>query len=212
MEGDVSAPMVVKDAIMETVEINVRTSWLLRAFGRNPLVRSSDRWEAIITALTVVVVILMLPVAGAVGTAVYYSEAVSYARAAATYHSVAAEVTADSAGVSEPYVVGTLTPIRWIVDGQLRTDVVHSRHWYAAGGSMPIWVDDRGMRVAGPPNRIDPALTAVGAALVVCAAAIVAGAALLVVVRCRLDRRRYAAWDAEVDDIAGNGGGRKDPW
>jgi hypothetical protein len=41
------------------------------AFCRNPLVRVTDRLEALVIVLAIVVSLLAAPVAGAVGTAVY---------------------------------------------------------------------------------------------------------------------------------------------
>ncbi|GAA2777033.1 hypothetical protein [Mycolicibacterium pallens] len=45
--------------------------WLQRLIGRNPIVRGSDRLEAGALVVVLIVALLALPLAGAVGTAVF---------------------------------------------------------------------------------------------------------------------------------------------
>ena len=53
---------------------------------------------------------------------------------------------------------------------------------------------------------------AVSVALSTWLGAVAAAVTLLVVVRARLDRRRHAAWERELDDLAADGGSRSDRW
>jgi hypothetical protein len=53
--------------------------WVVRAFGRNPLVRTSDRIEALVLILAVTVAIVTAPIAGAIGIAVYEEQSHTYA-------------------------------------------------------------------------------------------------------------------------------------
>jgi hypothetical protein len=48
--------------------------WVLRACGRNPLVRGVDRLELVIIALGILVVLAAAACAGALGTARLFSE------------------------------------------------------------------------------------------------------------------------------------------
>ena len=56
---------------METFTLAPVGGWIVRAFGRNPLVRTSDRIEALLLILAVAVALAAAPIAGAIGTAVY---------------------------------------------------------------------------------------------------------------------------------------------
>jgi hypothetical protein len=55
---------------METFTLAPVGGWIVRAFGRNPLVRTSDRIEALLLILAVAVALAAAPIAGAIGTAV----------------------------------------------------------------------------------------------------------------------------------------------
>ena len=60
-------------AAMDTFTVRSPRWLVVRLFGRNPLIRISDRIEALALVLTVVVSLLAAPIAAAVGTAVYDS-------------------------------------------------------------------------------------------------------------------------------------------
>ncbi|MFF5078060.1 hypothetical protein ACFY36_13490 [Actinoplanes sp. NPDC000266] len=81
-------------------------------------------------------------------------------------------------------------------DGTPREGAVPVTPNDAAGGRVPIWVDDRGTPRQPPPQR-QPASQGfmVGAAVVLCAA--VATAGLHRIGRALLDRHRYRNWERE---------------
>ena len=82
------------EAAMDTFTVRLpRWPILLRLLGRDPLVRTTDRIEALVFVLAVVVSLLAAPIAAAVGTAVYDSSRHIYAEQAHTRHTVAATVT-----------------------------------------------------------------------------------------------------------------------
>ena len=66
-------------------------------FRRNPLLRASDRIEALVLALAVMVLLLAVPVAATVGTAVHDSRRDVYAQQHHTRHLVTATITDDTA-------------------------------------------------------------------------------------------------------------------
>ncbi|CAN5885866.1 membrane protein [soil metagenome] len=192
---------------MDTIDPS-RRLWLLQVFRRNPLVRSSDRVEAVVTVLAFLVALLAVPVACAVGTAVHESQTTYLTEARAQRDQVTATVTADSAAVDEPYSAGTLTPVRWTVGFDTHVDSVHSQQWRKAGESMTIWVDHRGALTSPPPDPADSVLAAVLMALTVWAGTATAVSAMVALVRYRLDRRRYDSWEREFEELPGNGGKR----
>ena len=68
---------------MDTFTVRLpRWPILLRLLGRDPLVRTTDRIEALVLVLAVVVSLLAAPIAAAVGTAVYDSSRHVYAEQA----------------------------------------------------------------------------------------------------------------------------------
>ena len=56
---------------MQTFTIGLGRGWWVRLLGRNPLVRSSDRIEVMVLSLAVLLTVVAVPVAGAIGTSVY---------------------------------------------------------------------------------------------------------------------------------------------
>ena len=58
---------------MVTFTVRLQRWRFVQPFGRHPLVRASDRVEALVLVLAVVVSLLAAPIAAAVGTAVYDS-------------------------------------------------------------------------------------------------------------------------------------------
>ena len=79
---------------MDTFTVRLpRWPILLRLLGRDPLVRTTDRIEALVLVLAVAVSLLAAPIAAAVGTAVYDSRRQVYAEQADTRDTVAATVT-----------------------------------------------------------------------------------------------------------------------
>ncbi len=74
---------------MQSVEC-VHGWWVLRACGRNPLVRGIDRLELLIIAVGVLVVLVAAALAGALGTAVHDARSRVYIAQAQTRHAVTA--------------------------------------------------------------------------------------------------------------------------
>jgi len=83
---------------MRTVGLHRTSWWVVRAFGRNPLLRRTDRIEAIVTVVAIIVAVAVIPIAAAVGAAAYGSHSRLYAHEAQTRHTVAATVWRDRIG------------------------------------------------------------------------------------------------------------------
>ncbi|WP_051574387.1 hypothetical protein [Mycobacterium sp. URHB0044] len=65
-------------------------------FRRNPLLRASDRFEVVVVALAVMVSLLVVPIAAAVGTAVHDSRRDVYTQQGDTPHLVTPAITDDN--------------------------------------------------------------------------------------------------------------------
>lgn len=171
----------------------------------NPLVRATDRLEAAATVLVVLLALLTVPVAGAIGTAVYDDLARTFAAERESRHEVDAVAVQASHVVPQPYERPHLTQIRWEFAGATHTEEIRTREM-EAGERLTVWVDDAGNRVHPVPTDEDAAAQAVIAALAFWAAVVGAAAAAWVLLRMRLNRLRFQAWDRALDDLADNGG------
>jgi hypothetical protein len=179
-------------------------------FVRNPLVRISDRIEAAVLIAVVGILLVAVPIAGAIGTAVYESSIRALAAQAPTSHTVTASAIKD--GVQNVrFNSGPATVwASWHINGGEHTGPLRwDRATVRAGDQMDIRVNSDGRRVA-PPSW--PAFHAVAVSVggwLSCAAACVGGFAIL---RLRLSQVRLAGWERELNSLAGDDGrGRANP-
>ena len=172
---------------------------------RNPLVRTSDRIEAVATLLVFLVAILAAPVAGFVGTAVYDDLSHRFAADRLNRQEVMAAATGDSILAPREYEEPFLTPIRWQAAGSDNTEEVRT-YRMQAGEQLTIWVDTAGNRAKKLLTNHNAATEAVLTAFGLWFATVGVAAAAWIVLRIRLNRLRYASWDRELDDLADDGG------
>jgi hypothetical protein len=180
---------------MQSVEY-VHGWWVLRACGRNPLVRGIDRLELVIVALGILVVLAAAAGAGALGTA-------------QTRHAVIARAIDDSTivvGVDDDTV--TRVNARWQVDGTEHAGSLKWGHAVKSGDPLTIWVDRDGNRVDAPTPTSRAGVEAVGVAYAAWQTVALAAAGLICWGRARLDRRRDSAWERDIRCLVDDDGGR----
>lgn len=186
------------DAAMETFTLPVPRRLLARLFGRNPLIRKTDRVEALILVLAVAMSLIAVPIGAAVGTVVHDSRSRLYAEQVQTRRPVTATVTGESQrrNLDSPTVT---VPARWFAAGTERTGDVTAPLKAKTGDEIEIWVDDRGLPVARPVNtaRNDALVFAVATWWGVSLLAV----ALFARARITLDRLRYARWQQSFDRL-----------
>lgn len=180
-------------------------SWMRCLVGKNPLVRGSDRVEAMAVLVAVLVSLLSVPVVGAVATATNDSLTRHYAVERATRHQVTATVTEDSLLAPLSYERPFLTPVRWTFDGAERTAKIRT-HRMRAGAQTSIWVDAKGEPTSAPLPDDAAATEAVVTGFGLWFAAVGVSSAAFTVLRLRLNRSRAAAWDRALEDLVDNGG------
>ena len=193
---------------MQTFTIGLGHNWFIRALGRNPLTRATDRVEAIAVVLAILVALAAVPIAGAIGTSVYDTRSRTYAEQAQTRHPVAAIAAADSTALAAPNTVAFAVRATWrAADGEHKATVVRENP-VKAGDRLDIWVNESGAPVdpPGSPNRAG--FDAAAAAMLSWGAVVVVLAGILTVLRWSLDRRRYQQWDREIGASANGSGGR----
>jgi beta-lactamase regulating signal transducer with metallopeptidase domain len=199
------------EAAMDTFTVRLpRWPILLRLLGRDPLVRTTDRIEALVLVLAVVVALLAAPITAAAGTAVYDSSRHIYAEQAHTRHTVTATVT--DVPATQILRTGTTTvSARWIAGGAEHTGAVETQSTTKTGDTSEIWVDDTGAQVPAPTPTTRAAAEAAMGALVmwICVAAI--AATLFTASRAVCDRIRFTQWQHDLDNLVGNGDGHQHP-
>jgi hypothetical protein len=191
---------------METFTVGLGDRWWSRVGSRNPLVRSSDRIEAMVLSLAVLLTLVAVPIAGAIGTFVYESHARVYAEESQTTHQVTATMIEDGKVVTRPKSLSFTAPATWSAAGRGHSEIVMWPDQVKAGDRQSIWVNDDGAQVGPPSSSSDAAADAVGIAINVWFGVAAASAGLVYVVRRGLDRRRYAQWDCEINASRDNHG------
>ncbi|MGB9308477.1 MAG: hypothetical protein WCB92_33765 [Mycobacterium sp.] len=189
-----------EDAAMDTFAVGSPRWLVVRLFGRNPLIRISDRVEALVLVLTVAVSLLAAPIAAAVGTALYDSRSRLYAEQAQTQHMVTATVI-DSPARSDTITVRA----RWFAAGAEHTGAVKAAPTVKPGDSIDIWVDKDGSHVgAAVMSAADEAIVV---ALAIWSSVAIAAAALFAGTRAYLDGVRHAGWQRDSEHLIGDGDG-----
>lgn len=201
---------------METFTLSLGRCWMIRALGRNPLVRTSDRIEALILTLVFAAALVVTPVAGAIGTAVHDTHARVYAEQSRDRRPVTAVVTdkasatiiEDDIPASEQTDAIFRAPVRWHVDGADHTETLKVDAGTKVGDRVDIWVDGSGGRVAAPMPMSQAGIDAlvVGAGSWLGLMAGVTGLSALV--RAGLRLRRDIGWDRDLRMLVDSGGGR----
>jgi hypothetical protein len=200
------------EAAMDTFTVRLpRWPVLLRLRGRDPLVRTTDRIEALVFVLVVLVSLLAIPIAAAVGTAVYDSRRQAYAEQTHTHHTVTATVT-DVPASQQILRTGTTTvPARWTAGGEEHTGAVKAPSTTKTGDTIEIWVDNNGAQVPAPTPTTRAAAEAAMGALVIWISVAATTATLFTVTRAVCDRIRLTGWQHDLDSLVGHGDGHQYP-
>jgi hypothetical protein len=172
-------------------------------FDRNPLRRGTDRIQAALQLVTVVLLVAGVPAAAVAAGRQADHLALNRAHAQqATDHLVTAVLlqNAPQTGIPDPYtdVQTTWVQARWQPAGQPpRTGQVLAVAGARRGSTVQTWIDSSGAVTSPPLDHRDIAgavcLAVVGTCLVSCLVLLVAGT----LARRALDHRRLSAWEAE---------------
>jgi hypothetical protein len=191
---------------MQSAE-NVQGWWLLRACGRNPLVRGIDRLELLIVTLGILVTLVAAACAGALGTAVHDARSRVYIAQAQTRHTVTARATEDSTLVLRVNdSTATRVNARWQDNGTEHSGSLNWDHAVKTGDPLTIWVDRDGDRVDAPAPTSQAGRDAVAVAYTAWQAVALVVAGLVCLGRSHLDRRRGSAWERDIRCLIDDGG------
>src|SRR6202048_4931893 len=101
--------------VMHTLSLRFRGRWISRAFGRNPLLRWTDRTEACLIVIAILVALAAAPVCAAAGLGVYRSHARLYAEQSLARHSATARVFETGARPHQPHSTSVTVLALWLV-------------------------------------------------------------------------------------------------
>ncbi|WFR72636.1 hypothetical protein P9209_01245 [Prescottella defluvii] len=123
--------------------------WRLRPWNGNPLMRCSDRLEALSILVIAVLLALLIPVAGAVGTNTYGRLSGTATIDRERNHQVSAVLTDDSPQPLIPTAASSADLVehshaRWSVNGVTHTGLVTADAGTKAGETVRIWTDPAG--------------------------------------------------------------------
>jgi hypothetical protein len=184
---------LTKEGFMQWLTVAWWRWRLTQAGGRNALVRTSDRVEVAVMALAVAVLLVAMPVAGAIGTAVHDSHARTYAVERQSRHR--AVTTPEDSAVA-----------RWQY-GDVENAGVFAPS-VKDGSSLDIWVDRNGRHVSPPAPSWQAGADAVVAAMGFWLSLAAAAALLVALVRRCLNHARHAGWNRDIASLVHDDGGR----
>jgi hypothetical protein len=192
---------------MHAFSLRHRSWWITRAFGRNPLLRWTDRTEACVIVFAILVALAATPVCAAAGVGVYRSHARLYAEQSLARHSVTATVVEKDPRPHQPRSTGVTVLAMWLVaaDGARggEIEVAHTG-WMSkdravnAGDRIDVWVDDAGAPVAPPIPPSQAWLDAVGYGAGIWLVAALGLTAAVGMVRSPLNRIRRVQWEGDI--------------
>ena len=190
---------------METYTLDPRCWRVGRIFSRNPLIRRSDRIEALVTLIAQAVFLVTIPLAGIAGAAVYGARESCYAHEAHDRHTVMAMVT-EVSGTGIDGADPSLVQARWPgADGE-RTRPLRVVSPAKVGDRIQIWVNANGDPVAAPTptwRAVTDAVATVEASLLLVGFGLLT---LVAGVRSRLDHALDAEWEREITCQEEDGG------
>lgn len=184
-----------------------RFRWHLHALGFNPLIRASDRLEALAVLAVLVTALFAVPAAAHAGTLIYDAGVRTANEQAHSRHSVEAVAVEGSLSMPADFDGPAYVRAQWRAGTQLRTEPVITPATVKAGEPLTIWLDDTGKVVAAPLTADDARLSAVSAAGTVWIVIVVCSALAAFVIRRGLDRSRDRAWERELHLLAYNDDG-----
>src|SRR4051812_6029693 len=193
---------------MQSVEY-VHRWWILRACGRSPLIRGSDRLELVLIALGILGAFVSAACAGALGTAVHDARRSVYTAQAQTRQTVIARAIDDSTTVfgANEYTT-TRVNARWQANGAAHTGNITVDRAVKTGHPLSIWVDRNGNRVDAPTPTSQAGMDAVGVAYAAWQTVALAAAGIICWGRSRLERRRDSAWERDIRCLIDDDNGR----
>jgi hypothetical protein len=177
----------------------------VRAFGRNPLLRGTDRIEACVIVLAILLALAAAGVCAAAGVGVYRSHARLYAAQAHARHIVAATVIDASDQTHAPHTSNVAVRASWPVGAVMRTAWYRTNRPVRTGDRIDIWVDSAGSPAAPPTPESEAGFQAVGVGAAIWIAVSLGLIGCVAMTRSPLNRIRLGQWEREIATLADGG-------
>jgi hypothetical protein len=167
--------------------------------GQNPLARGVDRVEATVVKLSVLLALVLVPVALTLGSLTAESLAVKGEQQAAARHETVAVLTKDVPALSaETPGARAKAPARWqLPNGATRTGTIEASEGLKVGAEVSIWLDESGKPVSPPLSGSDVVAGGVLVVVLSWLSAVGLLAGICAGVHHLADRHRYRTWAAE---------------
>jgi hypothetical protein len=178
-------------------------------FSRSPLVRRSDRLEASVKLMALIVALLLIAPAAAFGTSVHDQERQVAARQSAEWHTVDATAADNSLVISRFGAAGFRTHVHWRAGGSDHNAWFVGPKNLRVGDQTSVWVNSRGDYVGSPLTRDQVSAAAFGAAALFWLSLTGSLYAMVQTLRWWLDHKRYGMWAAEWRELDRDGKGRQ---
>ncbi|MGB3485193.1 MAG: hypothetical protein WBB07_23635 [Mycobacterium sp.] len=193
---------------MRHTTLVLRCRWFIGALGRNPLIRASDRVEALAVLMIVMVGLLAVPFASQAGDNAYDARMRVIDEQQQTRHSIEAVAVADN-GVTAPARFSRPGPVHveWREGTEVRNETISVPTMVKKGDSLTIWLDNSGKVVSAPDTPQMAGAVAAGRTWVVWIGTVSAAILLAFGLRYGLDRARARSWERELQLLAHNDDG-----
>jgi len=189
------------DDALETFTLCLPRWRIFALFRRSPLIRATDRIEALVTVVAVMASVLVIPVAAAAGTAVYDAHREIYAEQHLTRHLVPATITGNAAAATISRTSTAVVAVQWFDAGIEHTGVLAAHKVAKLGDQTAVWLDDNGALTEEPTPTSQAAPDAVTFALFIWAGVTAAAGALLAGTRAVCDRVRAKKWERTIEAL-----------
>ncbi|MCW2731383.1 MAG: hypothetical protein JWR13_2199 [Mycobacterium sp.] len=181
--------------------------WYLRALDRSPLIRTSDRLEALSILALFVMTIVAIPVATQFGHHTYDATIRTVEQEAHSRHPVQAQVVQGSTGLPTDFDTPLYIVAKWRDGTQQRTEQIISPGTVQTGAELTIWLDPTGKVVNAPLTPGDAGVNALSVAWTIWLLAVVISGLGALGIRKWLDRSRAQAWERALQLLAHNDDG-----
>ncbi|MFI9450787.1 hypothetical protein [Amycolatopsis sp. NPDC052450] len=186
------------------------TVWRRLHVGRNPLARSSDRLEAALVIGVVLLALLAVPIAVAIGSEAYEAGLRRAGEQAAERREATAVLVADAPPAQArfdgvPVEETVKVHARWSVPGgPVREGVVTVDPGLTTGKEIGIWLDAKGNAVEAPVTPSDVTGQGVGVGVTFWIVCVMLLTGVFLAGRSMLGRLRGAAWEREWRRVSEN--------
>lgn len=177
--------------------------------GSHPLIRRTDRVEARLAVVVLVLLLAAIPLAGWAGARTWDTQSALAVQQTAerTLVTATTQAPAETTDVTVGELAMTASaaaPATWMWGDEKRRGDVTVDYGTPAGADVQIWVDPDGEQALAPLSATSAKISSVLAGVALWCAAALLAAAVFGYGRWRLDRTRRREWSREIAAFLGS--------